>query len=145
MKTLACVILLAGSAAVTGSQNPENQSAEKKKPSITVRASPAAGFAPLRVVLTAELKGGADDFPDYYCPTVEWIWGDDTRAESSADCEPYEAGKSRIQRRFTTTRIFQTAGNMRVEFRLKQKDKVVGAAGTTLTVRPGLRDGGGDR
>ncbi len=90
-----------------------------------------------------ELKGGADDFADYYCPTVEWVWGDDTRAESTADCDPYEPGKSQIQRRYTISRIFQTAGNAKVEFRLKQKDKIVGAGSTRINVRPGLRDDGG--
>lgn len=137
MKTLACVILLAGGVAVAGSET-----IDKKKPSVTLRASPSAGFSPLKVVLTAELKGGDNDYPEYYCPTVEWVWGDDTRAESTADCEPYEAGKSEIKRRYTVSRIFQTAGNMRVEFRLKQKDKVVGAGSTSINVRPGLRDGG---
>jgi hypothetical protein len=138
MKTLACLILVAGSVAIAGTQD-----AEKKKPSLTLRASPSAGFTPLRVVLTAELKGGDDDFADYYCPTVEWVWGDDTRAESTADCDPYEPGKSKIQRRYTTSRIFQIAGDMRVEFRLKQKNKVKGASSTRITVRPGVRDGGG--
>jgi hypothetical protein len=138
MKLLAGLILLAGGVAVGGSET-----ADKKKPSISVRASPMAGFSPMRVVLTAELKGGDNDFSEYYCPTVEWVWGDDTRAESTADCDPYEAGKSEIKRRYTVSRIFQTPGNMRVEFRLKQKDKVVGAGGTTVTVRPGFRDGGG--
>ena len=41
-----CVMLAAG-AVVSASQ-------EKKKPSITVRASPAAGFSPLRVALVAD-------------------------------------------------------------------------------------------
>lgn len=138
MKLLLCAILLAGGAAVVAADL-----ADKKKPSITVRASPNAGFSPLRVTVTAELKGGDNDFSEYYCPTIEWIWGDETRAESTADCDPYEAGKSEIRRRYTVSRIFQTSGNMRVEFRLKQRDKVVGAGSTTVTVRPGLRDGGG--
>jgi len=140
MKTLACGILLAGSVAMAGAQD-----AKTKKPSVTLRATPSAGFTPLKVVLTAELKGGDDDFAEYYCPTVEWIWGDDTSAESTGDCDPYEAGKTKIQRRYTTTRVFQIPGDMQVEFRLKQKDKVVGARSTRITVRPGLRDGGGDR
>jgi hypothetical protein len=71
------------------------------------------------------------------------VWGDDTRAESTADCDPYEAGTSEIRRRYSVNRIFQTAGNFKVEFRLKQKNKVVGAGSTTIQVRPGLRDGGG--
>lgn len=145
MKSLVCVALLAGGAAVAALETTDSafNPADKKKPSITLRASPSAGFSPMRVVLTAELKGGDDDFAEFYCPTIEWIWGDDTRAESTADCEPYTPGTSKIQRRYTISHIFRTAGNPRVEFRLKQKDKVVGSGSTRLTVRPGLRDGGG--
>jgi hypothetical protein len=119
---------------------------DKQKPSVAVKASPAIGFAPMRIRVTAELKGGLNDYADYYCPTVEWRWGDDdTRSESTSDCDPYEAGKSEIKRRYTTERVFQTPGEYRVEFRIKQKDKIVGTGSTTVTVRPGLRDGGGDR
>jgi hypothetical protein len=32
------------------------------------------------------------------------------------------------------------AGDYKVQFRLKQKDKVVGAASASVKVRPGLRD-----
>ena len=48
-----------------------------------MRASPTIGFSPARMVLTAELKGGADDYEDFYCASVEWEWGDDTRSESA--------------------------------------------------------------
>ena len=116
---------------------------KKPKPSVSIRASPGAGFSPLRVVLTAELKGGTNDYEEFYCPSVEWTWGDDTKTETSADCEPYEAGKSEIQRRYTTSKTFHTAGEYRVEFRLKQKNKVVGSGSVTVQVRPGVRDGGG--
>jgi hypothetical protein len=40
-------------------------------------------------------------------------------------------------------RVFDSAGNFRVAFRLKQKNKVVGSTSTTVNIRPGLRDGGG--
>ena len=116
--------------------------ADKSRPSVSLKANPSTGFAPTRVVLTAEIKGGADDYQDFYCPSIEWVWGDDTRAESKGDCDPYEAGKSEIKRRYVIDRVFQTAGNFRVEFRLKQKDKVVGSGSTTVNIRPGLRDGG---
>lgn len=135
ISAFAGVVLIAG-AATAASQ-------EKKKPSITVRASPTAGFSPLKVSLSAEIKGGDDDFRDFYCPTIEWDWGDDTSAESTTDCEPYEEGKSEIRRRYSVSRIFQTAGNFKVAFRLKQKNKVVGSGIATVQVRPGLRDGGG--
>ena len=117
---------------------------EKKKPKVSVKGSPSAGFSPLKVVMSAELKGGDDDHPDFYCPTIEWIWGDDTRAESTADCDPYEPGKSQIKRRYTVSRVFNSYGDFKVEFRLKQKDKVVGYGTTRIRVQPGVRDGGGN-
>lgn len=116
---------------------------DKKKPKISVKGSPSAGFSPLKVVMSAELKGGDSDHPEFYCPTIEWVWGDDTRAESTADCDPYEPGKSEIKRRYTVTRVFNTYGEYKVEFRVKQKDKVVGYGTTTIRVQPGVRDGGG--
>jgi hypothetical protein len=116
---------------------------EKTKPTVSVRANPSTGFAPTRVVLTAELKGGVNDYADYYCPTIEWTWGDDTRAESKMDCDPYEAGKTEIKRRYVFDRVFQSPGEFRVEFRMKQKDKVVGIGSTLVRIRPGLRDGFG--
>ena len=114
---------------------------KKAKPSVAVRASPTVGFSPARMVLTAELKGGADDYEDFYCASVEWDWGDDTRSEFRADCEPYEAGKSEIKRRFVTEHVFDSSGDYRVQFRLKQKKKVVGGGSTEVKIRPGVRDG----
>jgi hypothetical protein len=94
------------------------------------------------MVLTADLKGGADDYQDFYCATVEWDWGDDTKSESKTDCEPYEAGKSEIKRHFTIEHIYNFAGDYRVQFRLKQKDKVVGSAAADVKIQAGARDGG---
>ena len=114
--------------------------ADDKKASITLKANPSIGFSPARVVATAEVKGGPNDSEELYCATVEWIWGDDTRSESKTDCEPYEAGRSEIRRRFTLDHTYQTAGNYRIEFYLKQKNKRVLGGRATVTVRPGLRD-----
>jgi hypothetical protein len=116
---------------------------KKSKPTVSVKVTPVIGFSPARMVLTAELRGGADDYEEFYCATVEWDWGDDTRSESKTDCEPYEAGKSEIKRRFTIDHTYNFAGDYRVEFRLKQKNKVVGRGTTDVKVRPGIRDGGG--
>lgn len=115
---------------------------KKSKPSVTVKSTPVVGFSPARMVVTAELRGGDDDYQDFYCATVEWDWGDDTRSQAGADCEPYEAGKSTIKRRFTIDHVFNTAGDYRVEFRLKQKNKVVARGTTDVKIRPGIRDGG---
>ena len=115
-------------------------SADDKKASVSLKANPSIGFSPARVVATAEVRGGPNDAEELYCASVEWIWGDDTRSESKTDCEPYEAGRSEIRRRFTTDHTYQTAGNYRIEFYLKQKNKRVLGGRTTVTVRPGLRD-----
>ena len=114
--------------------------ADDKKASVSLKANPSIGFSPARVVVTAEVKGGPNDSEELYCASVEWIWGDETRSESKTDCEPYEAGRSEIRRRFTTDHTYHTAGNYRVEFYLKQKNKRVLGGRTTVTVRPGLRD-----
>lgn len=118
--------------------------AEDKKASISLKANPTMGFSPARVVVTADVKGGPNDAEELYCASVEWIWGDDTRSESKADCDPYQAGTSEIRRRFTQDHTYYTAGNYRIEFYLKQKNKRVLGGRTTVTVRPGARDIGQD-
>ena len=138
----ACRFLPALTGAVALAAAVVTASADKSsKPSISLKAAPQIGFSPLRVVLTAEIKGGANDHEEFYCPTVEWFWDDDTKSESKADCDPYEAGKSEIKRRYTVDRVFNTSGEYRVEFRLKQKGKTVGLGKTSVRVRPGIRDG----
>jgi hypothetical protein len=117
--------------------------ADKDKPSLSVKANPSIAFSPARVVLTADLKGGANDYEDYYCSTIEWDWGDGTKSQQTMDCDPYEPGKSEIKRHFVIDRVFNIAGDFRVEFRLKKKDKTLTAASTMVKIRPGVRDIGG--
>ena len=119
------------------------QQQEARKPTLTVRVNPPVGFTPLRVRAGAELLGGSDDFADFYCATIEWDWGDGTMSENSSDCNPYEAGKSTIQRRFSAEHIYRQGGAYRVVFRLKQKTKQVAAASTNVTVRSGAGEGFG--
>ena len=124
-----------------GSKDQENT--DPKRPKITLKAQPLIAMAPARVVLTAELVGGDDDFEDFYCPAIEWEWGDGTKSESSTDCAPYEPGKSEIKRRFTVEHVFRNGrpNGFRVTVHLKRRDKSVGAATVNIQVRPGLRDG----
>jgi hypothetical protein len=112
-----------------------------KKPSLSLKATPPAGFAPLRVHLAVDVRGGANDYADFYCPTVQWDWDDGTISENSEDCDPYEAGKSNIKRRYSADHTFRLSGDYRLTFRLKQKDKVIASTTTTLTVRPGATEG----
>jgi hypothetical protein len=111
-----------------------------KKPSLSLKATPSISFAPARLTFLAELKGGPDDFEEFYCPTVEWEWGDMTESVAEADCEPYEAGKSSIKRRYTVQRQFKNAGGYKVVIRLKKGTKVIASANTQITIRAGLGD-----
>jgi hypothetical protein len=139
--TAACAMVLGTGAfaAVQSDKSPKDQ--EAKRPKIRLRAQPQVVIAPGRVTLTAELIGGSDDFEEYYCPAVEWQWGDDTSSESTTDCEPYEAGKSQIKRRYTVQHQFRRAGNYKLYFHLKTRDRILGSGTTTLQVQPGLGNG----
>lgn len=113
---------------------------DSKKPSLSLKASPSAGFVPLRTRMTVDVRGGADDAEDFYCPDVEWEWGDGSKSQRSQDCEPYQAGRSRIERRYTMEHKFDDSGSFNVRFRLKQGSRVVANASVTVLAREGLRD-----
>lgn len=122
-------------------QNDRSKDDEAKRPKIRLRGQPQVSIAPTRVTFTAELQGGADDFEEYYCAAVEWEWGDDTSSESTIDCDPYEAGKSQIKRRYTVQHQFRRPGSYKVYFHLKNKDRILGSGTTTVVVQPGADSG----
>jgi hypothetical protein len=132
---------LAAALAPAAQKNEKDAPPDPKRPKLTLKAQPLIAMSPARVVLTAELVGGPDDYEDYYCPTVEWDWGDGTQSASTSDCAPYEPGKSEIKRRFTVEHVFR-AGTFRVSFRLKRRDRAVALAIVNIQIRPGLRDTG---
>ena len=133
---VALVAALMATVHVSGAQ----RDTADKKPSLSLKATPPAGFAPLRVHVAVDVRGGANDSADFYCPTRQWDWDDGTVSENSEDCEPYEAGKSNIQRRYSADHSFKFSGEYRLTFRLKQKNKVISSATATVTVRPGATE-----
>jgi hypothetical protein len=144
--TIAAAALSTASLSSSPANAPAGET-QNKKPSISLRANPPVGFSPLRVVVTAEIKGGANDYEEFYCPAVEWDWDDDTKSESKTDCEPYEPGKTEIKRRYVMDHTFraysidptqpQGPSQFRVKFTLKQKNKTVGSGQTTVEIRSG--------
>jgi hypothetical protein len=86
-----------------------------RRAELTLHARPSTGFAPARIVVTAQLHGAGDE--DLYCPTVEWDWGDGTLSRWSADCDPFVPGKSVIQRSFIRAHVYHLAGSFTVELR----------------------------
>lgn len=137
---LSVAALAAGLALGNPADALQRASDENKKPSVALRATPPVGFAPLKVRVVADIRGGADDWADFYCASVEWDWADGTTSESSEDCEPYQEGKSTIQRRFTAEHTFRSGGDYDVAFRLKQKKRVVSMTRTMVRVRAGLSE-----
>lgn len=135
---VASLLALAIPAVMTGAAPSDPKD---KKPVLSLKANPAVGFAPTRIFLSAELKGGPNDYEEYYCPAVEWDWGDGTKSESTTDCEPYEAGKSEIKRRFAVEHVYRLPGMFNVQLRLKRKDKVLVSASTTLRIQASIPGG----
>src|SRR5918993_1199202 len=137
---VAQVLALAFSALLVIPQNTllAREQGGNKKPSLSLKATPSVSFAPSRVVVVAEVKGGSNDFEDFYCPSIEWEWGDLTTSTAEADCEPYEAGKSEIRRRYTVEHRYKNPGGFKIILRLKKGNKIVATANSMVQVRAGL-------
>ena len=129
------VVALATSNAV-GAQ----RSGDDKKPSLSLKATPPVGFSPLKVRLVVDVKGGSDEYEEFYCPMIEWDWGDGTVSRNSEDCDPFQSGKSTIKRRYSIEHVFRQPDTFQVFFRLKQRDRVIAATSANVQVRPGVRD-----
>ena len=131
-------VCVAGALAVAQKAAPKE--GDDKRPSLALKITPPLGFSPLKVHASVDVRGGADDSADFYCPTIAWDWGDGTVSETSEDCDPYDEGTSTIRRRFSADHTFQNGGAYRVTFRLKQKARIVATASTNVQVRAGVRE-----
>jgi hypothetical protein len=131
----AAALVLGGNALVRAQDDARQK--EPKRPSLSLKASPGTGMVPVRVSATAEFRGGDDDFRDYYCPAIEWNWGDGTVSETSNDCDPYEEGVSQIRRRYTQAHTYKRAGAYRITFRLKNRQKVLASQTTVVRMLGG--------
>src|SRR5919106_1077834 len=119
LSRVACTLIFALAWLAADALVADAQRGGDQKPSLSLKATPPVGFSPLRVRLVVDVRGGSDNYADFYCPTIEWDWGDGTVSENSQDCDPYEAGKSVIRRRFSAEHVYRMAGNFKVVFKLK--------------------------
>ena len=136
LSLLAVLIVALATSNALGAQ----RSGDDKKPSLSLKATPPVGFSPLKVRLVVDVKGGSDDYEEFYCPSIEWDWGDGTVSRNSEDCDPYQTGKSTIKRRYSIEHVFRQPNTFQVFFRLKQRDRVIAATSANIQVRPGVRD-----
>jgi hypothetical protein len=109
------------------------------RPRFDLRASPPMAFSPVRVLLVGELRGG-DDLEEYYCPGVEWEWGDGDRSVQESDCPPFEPGLE-LPRRFSASHAYHLPGRYQVKVTLRRADRTVAVATTPIMVHS--RFGGG--
>ena len=136
LSLLAVLIVALATSNALGAQ----RSGDDKKPSLSLKATPPVGFSPLKVRLVVDVKGGSDDYEEFYCPSIEWDWGDGTVSRNSEDCDPFQSGKSTIKRRYSIEHVFRQPDTFQVFFRLKQRDRVIAATSANVQVRPGVRD-----
>lgn len=105
-----------------------------KKPTVEVRAAPQNARSLTSVLFIAELKGG-DDLEEFYCPRLEWDWGDGTESNVEQDCDDFEPG-TQLQRRFTTEHAYANQGKYTVKLSLVHRQQVIAAAQTVARVQP---------
>jgi hypothetical protein len=113
--------------------------AKLKKPSLALRASPRFAFSPVNVLFVAELSGG-DDIEEFYCPELLWEWDDGGKSVEAPDCEPFEAGKTKLERRFSAEHEYRVASSYTVKVTLKRTGRPFAAQTVRVTVRPGAGD-----
>lgn len=103
-----------------------------KKPRLNLRPTPRMAFAPASVLIVAELVGG-DEHEAYYCPAIEWQWGDGSTSAHESDCPPFEEGGS-LERRFTARHAYGRPGEYDVRIRLSRAGHSVAVASTRVLV-----------
>ncbi|MEO8499534.1 MAG: hypothetical protein ABI565_01365 [Vicinamibacteria bacterium] len=105
------------------------------KPRLTLKAAPLNGTPSTLFVFQARLTGG-EDGEGLYCLTTEWIW--EEQADSSlneAECPPYKAGETQVERSFSEEQTFRSPGPHVVRVVLRKGDKEIASAAITVTVR----------
>ena len=132
---LVVVIAAFGSTGASGSTKPQ-------KPRLDLRATPRMAFSPAYVLLTAELVGG-DAVEEYYCPALEWNWGDGGKSVRESDCPPFQAG-AELVRHFSAEHGYRHAGDYEITVTLRRANKSLAMASARINVRPGLGDFGSD-
>lgn len=106
--------------------------ARPQRPRLDLRASPRVAFSPVEVLVIAELKGG-QEVEEFYCPGLEWDWGDGSRSAHESDCAPFGGG-TRLDRFFTARHAFRAPGAYTVRLTLSRAGRTVAVASVPLSV-----------
>jgi hypothetical protein len=101
-------------------------------PRLDLRASPRSAFPPVTVLVTGQLVGG-DDVEEYYCPALEWDWGDGGRSAQESDCPPFDAD-TKMARRFTSRHAYHEPGYYEIRLTLRRGSRHVAVGVVTVSV-----------
>jgi hypothetical protein len=123
--TTALALALAGVAAA-------GDGGKLRKPQLDLRASPRVAFSPVEILVTGQLKGG-DELEEFYCPGLEWDWGDGTRSAYESDCAPFEPGVA-FDRFFSGRHAYRSPGAYQVRLTLRRATRTVAVASVAVTV-----------
>ena len=123
--------LFLGACAHTAKVIPTATVAAPQKPYLTLRASPQMGLPPLRVLLTAEIKGEETD--TFYCPEIAWLWPNETVSTEGGDCTPFEQ-RDDFQRRWTRGVTLGVPGRWTFWVELRKSGRVIAREPVTVEV-----------
>ena len=129
------VLLIPAWAAVATTTSGRQTAPRPGEPRLVLTIDRQVGLAPMRVSLSADLVGGADDDEEFYCPTIEWNWDDDTESASTFDCPSYQPGVTTIRRHFPVEHIFNETGDYHVSVQLIRRARELASADAEVSVR----------
>lgn len=139
MSRVSCLVPLVALALASPGAGGEGDKA--KKPHLAVRATPPVAFSPVQVLVVGRLEGGVDQ-DEFYCPAVEWEWGDGERSTRESDCVPFDAD-TKMARLFTATHSYRESGDYSVRLTLRRGGRSVAAAAASISVLARGEDPGG--
>jgi hypothetical protein len=103
-----------------------------RRPRLDARAAPRITMSPARVLVTVELVGG-EDVEDFYCPGLDWDWGDGSRSFRESDCDPFVEG-TRLERRFSEWHLYRSPGAYAVRVTLRHARRTLASTSAQVTV-----------
>jgi hypothetical protein len=104
-----------------------------RKPRLDLRASPRMALLPVDVFVIAELVGG-DETEEFYCPAIEWEWGDGNRSAQESDCPPFRPGIG-LARLHSARHAYRRAGEYSIRVTLRRVGRALAAATTQVDIR----------
>jgi hypothetical protein len=83
-------------------------------------------------MVVGKLVGG-DDVEDFYCPCLEWDWGDGSRSMREGDCPPFD-DETQMARLFSVMHRYRETGDFKATLTLRRGGRTVASAAVSIRV-----------